>query len=195
MAVVKCEKGHYYDDEKYEQCPHCLGGLKHIKKETHVDDFNELMTISEPVLKEPAAHQEHITVNLEAFSESNDDGKTIGIYSFTNGTKPLAGWLVCTKGPAKGRDYRIFYGWNKIGRDLSMEIYVPEDRKISKENHLSIVFDEKSGGFYLVNEQGALSYLNGENILNSTGVKTGDVITMGDSDFVFIAFCTEERKW
>ncbi len=23
MAVVRCNQGHYYDDEKFSRCPHC----------------------------------------------------------------------------------------------------------------------------------------------------------------------------
>ena len=23
MAVIRCSKGHYYDDTKFSQCPHC----------------------------------------------------------------------------------------------------------------------------------------------------------------------------
>ena len=38
MAVVKCSQGHYYDDSKFDECPHCKNGLEHIKKESYVDD-------------------------------------------------------------------------------------------------------------------------------------------------------------
>ena len=23
MGIIKCENGHFYDDVKYEKCPHC----------------------------------------------------------------------------------------------------------------------------------------------------------------------------
>ncbi len=31
MNVIKCNKGHYYDSEKYKNCPHCLN-MKDITK-------------------------------------------------------------------------------------------------------------------------------------------------------------------
>ena len=39
MKVVKCDKNHYYDADKYETCPHCKNGLKKYKKE-EFDDFD-----------------------------------------------------------------------------------------------------------------------------------------------------------
>lgn len=33
MKVVKCEKGHFYDADKYDQCPHCINGLIKIKRD------------------------------------------------------------------------------------------------------------------------------------------------------------------
>lgn len=194
MAIVKCEKGHYYDDVKYKKCPHCETGLKHIKKELHVDDLNEMMTLYIADGKTDARISSHMTVNIEDNVQEKDE-MTVGIYSFSNGTKPLAGWLVCIAGPAKGRDYRLFYGWNKIGRKSSMDVYISEDEKISRDNHAAIIFDEKTGMFHLVNGQGALTYLNGEHVMNSNLLEDGDKISMGNSDFIFIVFCKGDRKW
>ena len=35
MAVIRCSKGHYYDDTKFAQCPHC-GVLPAIEPEKPV---------------------------------------------------------------------------------------------------------------------------------------------------------------
>ena len=150
MAVIKCEKGHFYDDSKYEECPHCKDGIKHIRKEDFIDDMGESKTIPIP-FQQPSAKidTEQITVALGREPVS-DEGVTIGAYSFSQGVPLLAGWLVVTEGPAKGRDYRLFYGWNKIGRSVSMDIYIPDDQGISKEN-LRIRGENHDGlrGFHL----------------------------------------------
>ena len=49
--------------------------------------------------------------------------------------------------------------------------------------------------FYLVNEEGSLTYLNGDRVMGSTEIVDGDRISIGDSELIFIAFCTKERTW
>ena len=66
--------------------------------------------------------------------------------------------------------------------------------KISKSEHAAVVCDSKKGEFYLVSSQGSLTYLNGQTVNDSVSINTGDNIEVGDSIFIFIAFCTEERR-
>lgn len=48
MNVVKCDKNHYYDADKYETCPHCKNGLKKYKKEEFDDvDYGTKETMTE----------------------------------------------------------------------------------------------------------------------------------------------------
>ena len=192
MAVVQCAKGHYYDDAKFSECPHCKDGLDKVRKETYDDDLEKLKT--EMISIAMVNDETTVALQVEAGTAS-DEGKTIGTYSFENGTELITGWLVCVRGRQRGRDYRIFHGWNRIGRDHSMDICLAEDEKISSKNHAAIVFDDRSSGFYAVNEEGSLTYINGEQLLESREIKTGDRLEMGGSEFIFIAFCTEERKW
>lgn len=184
MAVVRCEKGHYYDNVKYDECPHCKNGLEKIKKECYADDLSKLEDVTIPL-------------NIPELDKQidNSGGKTIGVYNFETGTKLIVGWLVCTKGLSRGRDYKLFHGWNRIGRSARMDIYIPEDKKISADNHVAIVFDDKKDTFHIINQQGSLVYLNDESITETRVLKTGDKIVVGDTELIFIAFCTEERGW
>ena len=43
MGVVRCVKGHYYDDVKFSECPHCKNGLNKVRKETYADWMQENM--------------------------------------------------------------------------------------------------------------------------------------------------------
>ena len=123
------------------------------------------------------------------------EGATVGVYNVHNGTRLLTGWLVAVSGPYRGRDYRLYGGWNKIGRGIDMDIYMPDDLKLSKSEHAAVVCDSKKGAFYLVSRQGSLTYLNGQMVSDSVRINTGDNIEAGDSRFIFMAFCTEERRW
>lgn len=200
MAVIKCENGHYYDDKKYDKCPHCEKGLAKIRKETYVDDLNNVKTQGieyyDKTADEPLSTRKNTDITIaEEQLAAGKEGATIGIHNIKDGTGLVAGWLVGIKGKYRGRDYKIYGGWNKIGRGIDMDIYLPDDMKISAAEHAAIVFDNKNCDFYLISRRGNLTYLNGELSTDSSKIKTGDQIGIGDSLFIFIAFCTEERKW
>lgn len=195
MAVVKCENGHYYDDKKYKECPHCESGLEKIDKQSYYDDIGDAVTVAGSQYFGGAGRDDDATVEL-SFDNYTDKDKTVSItYSTESGNKMVVGWLVCTKGIGKGRDYRLYHGWNRIGRGMNMDIYLPDDKKVSSDTQIAIVFDDRKSEFHIVNQMGSLTYLNGKNVTETQVLTTGDVITMGDTELIFIAFCTEERKW
>lgn len=181
MAVVKCKAGHFYDDTKYSTCPHCSNGLKVMKKEAFEDDLDEERTIA--------------VFHNEPADKINDDREmTIGAYHEVTGNKLLAGWLVAIEGPEKGRDYRIYPGWNKIGRNLDHDIYLGGDRTISRDEEASVIYEPRSSAFYFKGFPGTCIYRNKKKT-DTDKLESGDVIEIGESRLVFIPFCTEERKW
>lgn len=121
--------------------------------------------------------------------------KTIGVYSFEKGTNLITGWIVCVKGPAYGKAYDLYHGKNRIGRGLNMDIYIPDDKSISSDEHSTIVYEGKNNEFFLINNQENTTLINGKSVNEVETLRNGDKITMGSSDFIFIAFCTEERRW
>lgn len=183
MAVIMCEKcGMHYDDEKYNICPNC--GRDDLVSDNTVSLPGSVM---ERVLDE--------TVGIEVgFGQDIADDVTIGQFSPMKGMSPVVGWLVCTQGPSRGRDYRLSHGWNRIGRSSSMDIFISDDPQISRK-HSAVVYDERSNRYFVINESGALTYLNGELVSEPTQLKNGDVLLMGESTFAFVPYCTEERKW
>ena len=76
-----------------------------------------------------------------------------------------------------------------------MDIYIPDDRAISRDEHATIVYEDHNSEFFLVNCKGNSTLLNGKPAEEVNRLESGDRITMGKSDFVFIPFCTEDRKW
>lgn len=188
MAIVQCPNGHHYDNSKFDECPHCKSD----------NPFFDVLYEYEETVAFPAEELDDYDKTIDFHMDDpslSDNEKTIGAYSFEFGNELITGWIVCIKGPARGKDFRLYHGWNRMGRNMSMDIYVPDDKKISADSHAAIVFDDKKSKFFLVNENGALTYLNGEQLTQSTEILSGDKITAGDSEFIFIAFCTEERKW
>lgn len=168
MAVVRCKKGHYYDAEKFSQCPHC--GI-------YSDDEDDKTIAFQPSL------------------DLSENDKTISIITDKNGADYIAGWLVCIKGPEKGRDYRLYHGFNRIGRNHNLDVAVMEDSAISREASLAVVYDDRQNQFYAVQQSGGSAYLNGLLLEGTKVIKTGDLIEIGKSEFEFIAFCREGRVW
>lgn len=168
MSVVRCKKGHYYDAEKFSQCPHC--GI-------YSDDEDDK------------------TIAFHSSLDSEENDKTISIITDKNGAKYIAGWLVCIKGPEKGRDYRLYHGFNRIGRNHNLDVAVMEDSAISRESSLAVVYDDRQNQFHAVQQSGGTAYLNGQLLEGTKVIKTGDLIEIGKSEFEFIAFCREGRVW
>lgn len=167
MAIVQCRYGHYYDDEKYLFCPRCgvNGSSEEVKTIAMVSD--------RPVAQE-------------------DEAKTRGIYA---GSDRVTGWLVCVKGPERGKDYHLFQGYNRIGRAFEMDVCVCGDEKIELKEHASVVYDAKGNQFLLVPGMEGFCYLNGEYQEKPARLRTGDIIGMGQSEFEFVAFCREGHVW
>ncbi len=185
MAVTKCKEGHFYDSEKFSECPHCKEPLK--KRRVISDEMTQFQYTP------PATNSGRRNINLG--SASVGDEKTVGIYRSNMGVDPVVGWFVCIKGSEKGRSYILHAGRNYIGRDLKMDISIPDDESITREDHCSLVFEPKSVVFVLVRGLGETLLVNGENVENSYTLKGDEHISLGNSEFIFVPFCKEGRVW
>ncbi len=209
MSVIRCAQGlHFYDDEKFATCPHCEAGMN-IDKWTDMsaDDLNSQDTMSMPdmdadINETVGVIQEQLVFQgFNGFPDTGvhisdvDDDVTIAFHSPEKGNDYITGWLVCIEGPEKGRDYRIYHGVNKMGRGDNMDIIVRDDKSISREKVVSVIYDIKSNKFYLSPAVNGVVYLNDGIINKAMEIVTGDKFTIGDSTFEFIAYCRDDKKW
>jgi len=172
MSVIRCENGHFFDNEKYVQCPHCENG-----------------NASDAVRR--SRKMKELVLNKKSYPQ---DEKTIGIFKIDN-QDPVVGWLVCVQGKEKGRDYRIHAGRNFVGRHYKEDISLPDDERVAGNNHCSIVYEPRSNTFLLVKGEGDYTCINGERLDIQQIVHEDDYIEIGSSLFVFIPFCKGERTW
>ncbi len=171
MAILQCRNGHYYDGEKYEECPYC--GCEALSQ----------------------GSEELITLPIEYIREEEDEGKTIGLFSEIKGNVKVTGWLVCIEGYTVGQDYRLRHGWNRIGRDLDMEVSIFEEPELAEAMNAAVVYEPKANLFYLVSGPGAGVYLNEKRLTGSAELTAGDIIQIGSTKLLFIPFCEGDRKW
>lgn len=215
MSVVRCPKGHFYDDQRFSHCPHCgvfsepaggagaesgkagQPGAGEKKKGIFgwLDREKTVAFSSEKAAELSSSGEDH-TIALKNVSDGQeDDQKTIGFFSGAKGNDFVTGWLVCVEGEEKGRDYRLHHGFNRVGRNFTMDVQVMEDMEISEETHCSIVYDDKTNQFSLIPSHGTITYFKGQMLNGPETLQSGDELRIGKSCFVFIPFCGEGRVW
>lgn len=176
MAIIKCGQGHFYDSSKHSSCPHCRDG-------------------SAVSVQAPGIAVEALSGGTAVGSAFGGDEKTVSLYRKTRGVDPVTGWLVCVSGKERGRDYRLHTGRNFVGRSYAMQISIPDDDEISRENHCSVVYEPNKGVFLLVAGLGTNTYHNGIRLDSSAELRGGDNITIGSTDLEFVPYCGEGRRW
>lgn len=178
MAVVKCPQGHFYDDNKYQECPHCQEGITGKDQKT-------------------VAARQFVVQELSSIvtGATGGDEKTVSINFRRTKADPVVGWFVCIAGPEKGRDYRIRAGRNYLGRGLKMDVAIVDDEEISREDHCSIVFEPIANSFSMLPGKGAPVYCNSCLITEPLAVNDQDVIKLGSSELVLVQFCKGGRRW
>lgn len=184
MEMRKCPNGHFYDASVNASCPYCNGGV----------DADKTMPLG-------AADDEGKTLPLGAQAapakkDDDEDGKTVAIIRKDMGIDPVVGWIVCTEGEEKGKDFRIHTDNNFIGRSEKMDICIKGDETISRENHAVLSFDSVEKVFYFSPGDGrSIVRVNGKSVFQTVQLNAYDVITIGKTEFSFVPFCGEKFSW
>ena len=167
MSLMRCPNGHLFSSRRHGNfCPYC----------------NMVVNIEEEPKKVPV-REGTVTQNYPYLGE-------IEVMN------PVTGWLVCTSGPNKGRDYRIMSEKNFVGRAEDMHIQILGDNQIARRNHAIIVYDpKKRKSVLLPGDSSGLVYLNGESIYGPQELSDFDMVEMGKSQFLFVSFCGEHFEW
>ncbi len=185
--MKKCEQGHYFDTNRYTQCPFCANSVSPYAKE------RDLVTVSMPV--------NNVTVEEVARLVStgkncnNEEPRTIGLFSSMKGNDFVTGWLVCVGGVEYGRDFRLHHGFNRIGCSPAMDVCISDGVQVANEIHCQIVYENKTNIFYLVPSKELIVYVNGESVFDAVQIRTGDKIEIGNTVLQLIAFCEGDRRW
>ena len=192
MAVERCVNGHFFDSDKFPECPHCKNDLPQNTRQ----GLNEGKTMFGPSNPDiaAAAMRQQVRIDMGGPVTGPKDEKTVGIFRTQKGYDPVVGWLVCTEGKEKGRDHRLHAGRNFIGRSLKSDIALTDDEQISRDDHCSIVFEPKKCVFAIVRGAGEVM-VGGESLSGSKTLTGDEVIEIGASRFMFIPFCKEGRLW
>lgn len=222
MVLKRCEKGHFYNGDKYAQCNKCSKAAQPVTgysvKEPQAFSYTSrtagvVMPREEDSVTVPLFQQgeDSVTVPLSAQAVSGgslreavqkaagnaeDDEHTISIYQTNTGIEPVTGWLVCIKGEDFGASFTIKSGRNFIGRSAGMDIVLHGDQSISREKHAVVLYEPKQREFIAqVGESRELFYVNDEVVLNPVRLKKYDVLAIGNTSLMFFPCCGENFSW
>lgn len=194
MAIIQCPNGHYYDNEKFSGCPHCASLAESMGSQ------QESLTVA---LAQEARQVENYAVEYlknnapqaaAPASVQREMEKTVSLFEKEGVSKCIAGWLVCTEGEEYGRGFPLYAGFNRIGRSRGNDI-VLTDPHVSREEHCSVIYEEKKNVFYLFPKDGNLVYAGEEMVEQAQELTDGQAIAIGETKLEFVAYCKGEKKW
>ena len=170
-----CPNGHYYDNNKYPTCPYCA---------TPVIGGNDTKPVN-PTEKSKKP-------------QPKDDGKTKPLWETDTDVEsvaPVIGWLVCTEGVDKGRDFRLHPDNNFVGRGSQCDVRLSDEYVSAK--HFTVSYDPFSDiHFASMSDGRAIVYINGTPLTSSmVALKKGDKIKVAKTTLVFIPLDKADVQW
>jgi len=221
MEIKQCARGHFYDADANSTCPQCLeemrmgggyvqssgNGIEDCPPTEAAYNFQQSGKADpeSPPLTGRGMNMDKAEDIGQTSSYDQSSQKVTDYQEHTAPAEkfrgrgaafsPVTGWLVCTEGPTKGKDYRIQAGYNYIGRSESMTICIP-DQTISRERHAMIGYDHKNKIFKFAPYMGENAVeVNGEMIMGSVQLSAYDVLTIGNTKLLFVPLCGERFSW
>lgn len=183
-----CSNGHYYDSDRYAQCPYCKAPDSTLPS-AGGGEIGATMPL-------PRDYLENIDKSA-APAPAPVMEKTMRLTPEDMQTEPVVGWIVCVEGPDKGKDYRLHSGNNFVGRSGAMDITL-SGKYVSSENHFCVSYDKRHDRYFAAMGIGQeMVYLNEEPLAgaNAVQIKHGDIIEIGKTKLMFIPLCGEKFHW
>ena len=115
--------------------------------------------------------------------------------------QPVIGWLVCTEGPDKGKDFPLHGAKCTIGRSGNGMTYSVSlsDPEISRKGAACVIlYNEINNQFYLTPGDIAANinpYLNDEILLAPSLLQNRPKIQISKDVMIFVPFCVDDFKW
>jgi hypothetical protein len=189
MAMKQCASGHVYDDSKNLNCPYCTGG-GNIGVTRPLTGGMEAPAF--PKTSPVASSDIPKTMPLD----NPETNKTMALNVNEKGINPVYGWLICTDGEKKGKDFKICNEKSFIGRQKSNDICLDFDNSISKEANAIISYDKRNNKFFIQNGEGKNNvYVNESLLLIPVELKDYDNMEIGQTKLIFRSLCNDNFKW
>lgn len=197
MNLTKCPKGHYYDADKYADCPHCNQAADDREDETlNMEQASRIGQPGSPDQSGASLKSVVQAVAMPTAMSEDEDSKTVSYYGGNLGLEPVVGWLVCIEGQVMGRGFELKNGKNFIGRAQNMDVVLDGDANVSRDRHAIVTYEPKNRVFIAQpGDSRELFYLNDHVVLDNIELKAGDILAIGKTQLMFVPFCCKEFAW
>ena len=203
MNLLRCANGHYFDGDKFNECPHCSEMHRDVTQTVPIE-IEEVGPVVEPPItpipEGPAVPQTPVTpeppVGPVPGPWGGGDEVTVGYYSDLIGKEPVVGFLVCVRGKYYGESFELKTGRNFIGRAANMDVVLSMDPKVSRERHAIIVYEPRARVFVAqAGDSHGMLYVNDQVVLTNEPLKAYDKLSVGDTELMFVPFCGPQFSW
>ena len=206
-----CKK--LFDCERYSICPNCnpnaeqkaeqkISGIFRNARDNALNPTNAGDSFN-PSNNPEEEEDRPLFDSRDAYRRLMPPGNMRGTISVSHkkrGFNLIAGWLVCIKGDDIGNDFRLHFDTNTVGRTDPETNCFPDvslsDMTVSRR-HFIITYDPHHDDYNLAYDGGkARIYINGKRFRNTdVELHSGDVIEVGDTTLVFVAFEGANKIW
>lgn len=170
MNLIKCEKEHYYDADKFDTCPHCANL---VASDAVTDIEGKGQNVIDTAIPNDPALQNYKKI----------------------GHRKVTGWLVCIDGYMVGESFTLYEGVNHIGRASHMDIVLFKEPTVSRENHAIITYNKKANNFVLESDNPEAILYNKKALSTPQDLNAYDTVQLGDCVLSFVPFCGEHFSW
>lgn len=169
MKLTKCASGHFYDADKYPECPYC---------NTDLQTDSSIVRSGAP--EEAPAPAEEAAPAIPAAAPAG----------------PVAGWLVVLDGEAKGRDLRLGVGRTFLGLDADgTPVTLSADASLGLRQAV-LVYDAEAKTYTLLpGSSQELCYLEGAALLEPQELAGSETLKLGTATLKFVPFCGPDFSW
>lgn len=180
MNIIKCNRGHFYDAEKYFDCPHCKGERGNYPSMPQTVSYaNPNMNMypqhsSVPVFPETKKEPTILLSHMEVL-ESAGDQKADYIEPQNRGI--VVGWLVGVAGPGYGRSYSLYTSDTTV-------------------DNVVISFDMNYKSFVLNKNMTKVNvWVNNRQITRNEFLKYMDKILVNGTEYMLVTLCKDGFSW
>ncbi|MDR1293497.1 MAG: FHA domain-containing protein [Bifidobacteriaceae bacterium] len=182
--MKQCERGHFYDETRYETCRYC-------------SDVQQ--GVGATVGLSPAAPV-GATVPLRSPAPGAAPGQsgahTVAVMRGRIGFDPPVAFVVVTAGPHRGEHFSVRAGRSFIGRSADADVALPSDDTVSREAHALISYDQKTNSFLIAPGQSrGLTYRGDHEVVGAEKLEPYDTIEVGKTKAVFLPLCGPHFRW
>lgn len=212
MNRIVCPKGHYYNGDKYLQCPHCIDGMAAVRQDGFVFAPDGMAGNSQSETQEIQKNNQDDNVTMILPKEYLPDSGAVSM-SFsmreqqtqTGTRKLLLQPQEVSPGEVPFKEDRILDIEENLlpvgylvcirGRDYGRSFPLKTGVNTVKEQAY-VLYEPHKREFYLKSaDRDSLCYCNDEVLLEPKKIQGYDRITLGDTTFLLIAVCGEKFSW